>query len=167
MKRLWLALVLLIALAGGAYYYYLYFEVSEPVRYSNDDVYLTRYASIVTPSGVYGFTPGTKLVLEPGRRASPGMVCVSDGKYQLEVAPDALTRNPAVAQQYAEADRNGQTEAVAGVAAMKAHVAKIEADAQAARTRDVERLNAQQRGVIYSPTPTPVRTPTPPPRLHY
>lgn len=160
MKRLWLILALLLVVGGAASYYYLNFEVSEPVLYSNDEVYLTRYASVVMPSGVYGFSPGTKLLLLPARRASPGMVSVTDGKYNLEVAPDALTRNPAIAQQYADADRSGQKQAAAGVAAEKARVIKVEADAQLARARDIERLNAVQRSAVPKSTLTP--TPTPP-----
>ena len=162
MKRLLIVLLFLAVAGGGAYYYFRQFQVSEPVRYSNENVYLTRYASIVTPSGVYGFDPGTQLVLQPARRASPGMVCVTDGTHQLEVAPESLTRNPDVARQAANDDHAAQAQAAAGVAAAKAHVVKVENDAQLARARDMDRLNALQRGVMSSATPSPFPTPPPP-----
>ncbi len=159
-----LVLLLLLALAvGGAYYY---FQLSPPERYSGNEVYLTRYASVVIPGGgVYGFPPGTKLLLDSSRRASPGAVAVTDGKHKMDVETDALTRNPKIAQELADADRQGQSQAVAGVAAAKAHVTKVEADAQMARARDIDRLNSKQRGMSPSPTPipTPIR-PSGPPR---
>ena len=87
-------------------------------------------------------------------------MAVTDGTHKMDVETEALTRNPKIAQELADADRQGQTQAVAGVAAAKAHVAKVESDAQMARAKDIDRLNARQRGVILSPTPTPA-TPVP------
>ena len=67
----WL-LVLLLVLALGAGGVYYYFQLNPPERYSTNEVYLTRYASVVIPGGgVYGFPPGTRLLLDPSRRASP------------------------------------------------------------------------------------------------
>ena len=159
MKWLLVLLVVLALAAGGVYYY---FQLNPPERYSTNEVYLTRYASVMIPGGgVYGFPPGTKLLLDSSRRASPGMVAVTDGTRRMDVEAEALTRNPKTAQEIADADRQGQTQAVAGVAAAKAHVARVESEAQMARARDVDRLNAKQRGVILPPpTPTPA-TPVP------
>ena len=158
MKRL-LALFLVLALAAGGAYYY--FQLNPPERYSTNEVYLTRYASVVIPGGgVYGFPPGTRLLLDPSRRALPGTVAVTDGTHKMDVETEALTRNPKIAQELADADRQGQTQAVAGVAAAKAHVARVESEAQMARAKDMDRLNARQRGVILPPTPTPA-TPVP------
>ena len=154
----WLLVLVLLALAAGGVYYY--FQLYPPQRYSTNEVYLTRYASVVIPGGgVYGFPPGTKLMLDPARRASPGTVAVTDGKHKMDVETDALTRNPKIAQELADADRDGQTQAVVGVAAAKAHVAKVESEAQMARARDMDRLNAKQRGITLSPTPVPRRVP--------
>lgn len=166
MSMKWLlALLLVLALAAGGAYYY--FQLNPPERYSTNEVYLTRYVSVAIPGGgVYGYPPGTKLLLDPSRRAAPGTVAVTDGKRKMDVETDALTRNPKIAQELADADRQGQTQAIAGVAAVKAHVTKVEADAQMARARDIERLNAEQRGVnpaALTPTPTPAR-PSGPPR---
>ena len=154
--RRFLPILVLAGLIGGAYYY---FQLNPPVHYSSNEVYLTRYASVMTPTGVYGFSPGTKFSLDSTRHGVPGTVAVTDGKYRLDVETDALTRNPKVAEELAATDQQGQTQAVAGVAAAKQHVARVESDAQMARARDVDRLNAKQRGIILSPTPTPAATP--------
>ncbi len=109
-----LVLVLVLALAAGGAYYY--FQLNPPERYSTNEVYLTRYASVMIPGGgVYGFPPGTKLLLDSSRRASPGTVAVTDGTHKMDVETEALTRNPKIAQELADADRQGQTQAVAGV----------------------------------------------------
>ena len=156
MNRWWLLLVVAVA---GAAYYFLYFN---PVsRVSTNEVYLKRYASVMTTTGVYGFPPGTKLTLEPTRQVPPGTVAVTDGTHEIAVEPDALTRNPELAQQLADADQQGQTQAKAGVNAMKAHVSKVESDAQLARARDVERMNELQRKGLPIVLPTPVATPPP------
>ena len=155
--RRFLPILVLAALAGGAYYY---FQLNPPVHYATNEVYLTRYASVMTPTGVYGFPPGTMFSLDSNRHGVPGTVAVTDGRHRLDVATDALTRNPKIAEELAAADQQGQTQAVAGVAAAKQHVAKVEADAQMARARDVDRLNAKQRSIILPPAPTPTATPT-------
>lgn len=152
----WLLLILVIAAACGAYYYY--WHPSEPVRYTNNEVYLTRYASIMIPGGgVYGFPPGTKFTIDSSRRPVPGQIFVTDGTHQLAVEPDALTRNPSLAQEAANEDQQYQAQAAAGAAAMKAHVAKVEAEAQAKRAQDIDRMNALQHGAAHSPTPPPPR----------
>ena len=158
----WLLLVVLLVAAAGAYYY---LRVYEPVRYTSNEVYLTRYASVMIPGGgVYGFPPGTKLTIDASRHPVPGRIFVTDGVHQLAVEPDALTRNPHLAEEAASEDSQVQAQAVAGAAVAKAHVAKAEADAQANRAQDIERLNAKQNGRVYVPTPTPRPTAFPPVR---
>ena len=66
MNRWWLFLLLLLV-AGGVYYVPVLSTLA-PCALHTDEVYLTRYASIMTPGGVYGFAPGTKFTLEPTRR---------------------------------------------------------------------------------------------------
>ncbi len=144
-----------------------FLSIEAPVRYTNNEVYLTRYASITTPGGVYGFAPGTKFTVDTARTPVPDKVFVTDGLHELAIEPDALTHNPERARAMSSADQAGQVQSAAAVAAEKAHVSKVERDAQLSRARDIEMLNTEQRPVI-GPTAVPLRPTlpvTPPPRL--
>ena len=155
MNRWWLLLILLVA--GGGYYLWYY---GLPLRAQTNEVYLTRYASIMTPSGVYGFAPGTKATLDPTRQVPAGTVAVTDGKHELALDPDALTHNAELAQQYADADQQGQVQAAATAKAAKAHVIQAENQAQLKRAQDMDRLYAKYPARTLS-TPTPKPTPAP------
>lgn len=132
------------------------------VRYTNNEVYLTRYASITIPGGgIYGFSPGTKFIIDPTRHSLPDKVFVTDGVHQLAIEPDALTRNPERARALASSDQQGQAMSAAAVQAAKSHVSQVERDAQLSRAHDVELMNARQRLGGTPVPPKPVPTPVP------
>ena len=156
----WLLLPLVAAVIFGLGHF---LTLGEVVRYQNNEVYLLRYASIVTPGGgVYGFAPGTRLTVDPTRRPSPDTVFVTDGTHGLAIDPYALTHDPDRARALAVGDQQAQALSAAAIIAEKARIKKAENDAQLSRARDIDRLNAQQRGGL-PPPPPPPPTPTPPP----
>ena len=162
MKWLWPLLFLAVIFVLSRF-----LTLEEPVRYTSHEVYLTRYASITTPGGVYGFAPGTKLTLDPTRRTLPDKVFVTDGTHGMEIEPDALTHDPDRARALAASDQQGQASAAAAVVAEKTHVANAERAAQLSRAHDIEMLNAKQNHVtapLSTPHP-PTPTPTPPLRV--
>ena len=157
-----------VAAALFAFFHFLPFE--EPVRYTNNVVYLTRYASIMTQSGVFGFPPGTRFTVDPSRHPTPVTVLVTDGTHELAIEPDALTHDPERARELATSDEQLQAVSAAAVTAEKKRVIKAESDAQLSRVRDLDLLNSGQRPGVpragaVPPAPRPLQT-SPPPQAH-
>ena len=71
--------------------------------------YMLQYASVKTSHGVWGFEPGCKVHLVKVIKERQIFV-VSDGKYQIEVLPSSLTRDPKVAAKLQGEDRSAQSQ---------------------------------------------------------
>lgn len=105
--------------------------------------YLLDYVSVKTDKGVEGFVPGQEVHLVEVHRATHTLV-VSDGRAQVEVAPEKLTHDMDIAALARRNDQANQNRIAAYIQSERDAYAKYEKQAAEATAKDVERNEKKQ-----------------------
>ena len=105
--------------------------------------YLLDYVSVKTDKGVEGFVPGQEVHLVEVHRPTHTLV-VSDGRAQVEVAPEKLTHDMDIAAMARRNDQANQNRIATYIQSERDSYAKYEKQAAEATAKDVQRNEKAQ-----------------------